>query len=83
MLTSMDHDGTKGGFAIELTGKLTKMLHIPVIASGGAGRIQHFTDIFEGDNADAALAASIFHFKEIAIPDLKAELHRQGVSIRI
>jgi len=83
LLTSMDHDGTKGGFAIELTGLLTKSLHIPVIASGGAGNIQHFVDIFEEDNADAALAASIFHFKEIAIHDLKAELRSHGVSVRL
>jgi len=83
LLTSMDHDGTKGGFAIELTGLLTKSLHIPVIASGGAGNIQHFVDIFEEDSADAALAASIFHFKEIAIQDLKAALRDHGVSVRL
>ena len=83
LLTSMDHDGTKGGFAIELTGKLTKMLHIPVIASGGAGNMEHFADIFADNNADAALAASIFHFKEIDIPDLKNYLKNKEIPVRI
>ncbi len=83
LLTSMDHDGTKGGFAIELTGLLTKMLHIPVIASGGAGNMEHFEDIFRDNNADAALAASIFHFKEIDIPDLKNFLKNKEIPVRI
>lgn len=83
LLTSMDHDGTKGGFAIELTGYLTKSLHIPVIASGGAGNMEHFSAIFESDNADAALAASIFHFKEIDIPDLKTYLKTKNIAVRI
>ncbi|MCS7004698.1 MAG: imidazole glycerol phosphate synthase subunit HisF [Cytophagales bacterium] len=82
LLTSMDHDGTKSGFAVELTGKITKMLHIPVIASGGAGTIEHFYEIFRNDDADAALAASIFHFKEIEIPFLKAFLKEKKIPIR-
>lgn len=83
LLTSMDHDGTKNGFAIELTGTLTKSLQIPVIASGGAGNMQHFADLFAHDDADAALAASIFHFREIAIPDLKRFLADKGVPMRL
>lgn len=83
LLTSMDHDGTKNGFAIQLTGLLTKSLQIPVIASGGAGNRQHFADLFANDDADAALAASIFHFREVAIPDLKAFLANKGVAMRI
>lgn len=83
LLTSMDHDGTKAGFAIELTGHLTKLLHIPVIASGGAGNMEHFSDIFQNNDADAALAASIFHFKEIDIPDLKSYLKSKNVAVRL
>lgn len=83
LLTSMDHDGTKGGFAIELTGLLTKSLQIPVIASGGAGNAQHFADVFRHDDADAALAASIFHFREVDIRDLKASLREQGIVVRL
>lgn len=83
LLTSMDHDGTKNGFAIELTGQLTKTLNIPVIASGGAGKIEHFVEIFENNDADAALAASIFHFKEIPIPELKSELKNHNVVVRM
>ncbi|GAA4835314.1 imidazole glycerol phosphate synthase subunit HisF [Algivirga pacifica] len=82
LLTSMDHDGTKNGFALELTGYLTKLLNIPVIASGGAGTMEHFADIFKEDQADAALAASIFHFKEIAIPDLKQYLLDNDIEMR-
>ena len=83
LLTSMIHDGTKAGFAIEITKQLATTLPVPVIASGGGGTMQHFVDIFEEGNADAALAASIFHFKEIAIPDLKEYLKGKGVTIRI
>lgn len=83
LLTSMDHDGTKAGFAIELTGYLTKLLHIPVIASGGAGNMEHFSDIFQYNDADAALAASIFHFKEIDIPDLKNYLNSKKIAVRL
>ncbi|MEH0155134.1 imidazole glycerol phosphate synthase subunit HisF [Limibacter armeniacum] len=83
LLTSMDHDGTKNGFAIELTGQLSKSLNIPVIASGGAGTMEHFKDVFMNNDADAALAASIFHFKEIGIPELKAYLKKEGIEMRI
>jgi len=83
LLTSMDHDGTKSGFADGLTAKISGMLHIPVIASGGAGNMGHFVDVFTIGKADAALAASIFHFNEIAIPDLKASSHSKGIAMRI
>ena len=83
LLTSMDHDGTKGGFANELTAEISSILSIPVIASGGAGNMEHFVDTFTAGKADAALAASIFHFKEIAVPDLKNFLRNQGLPIRI
>ncbi|WP_226390236.1 imidazole glycerol phosphate synthase subunit HisF [Penaeicola halotolerans] len=83
LLTSMDHDGTKGGFADELTAEISASLSIPVIASGGAGSMEHFKDVFTKGKADAALAASIFHFKEISIPDLKAYLRTSEISVRI
>lgn len=83
MLTSMDHDGTKAGFANELTAEISKMLSIPVIASGGAGNMEHFFDAFTTGKADAALAASIFHFKEIGVPDLKQYLKEQKLPIRL
>ncbi len=83
LFTSMNNDGTKDGFANEALAKLSTMLHIPVIASGGAGTIQHFTDTFIDGEADAALAASVFHFKEIEISDLKSELKKQGIAVRI
>ncbi|MEX2513074.1 MAG: imidazole glycerol phosphate synthase subunit HisF [Cyclobacteriaceae bacterium] len=83
LLTSMDHDGVKSGFANEITAEISSMLSIPVIASGGAGNMQHFKDVFTVGKADAALAASIFHFKEIPIPRLKKYLFGEGVSIRI
>ncbi len=83
LLTSMDHDGTKNGFAIELTDQLTKMLNIPVIASGGAGTMEHFEEVFQNNHADAALAASIFHFGEIAIPDLKSFLKEKKIIVRL
>jgi len=83
LLTSMDHDGTKNGFANDIISELSAMLPIPIIASGGAGRMDHFSDTFTAGKADAALAASIFHFKEISIPDLKGYLGEQGISIRI
>ena len=71
LLTSMDHDGTKNGFAVELTRLLAETLPVPVIASGGGGNMAHFSEIFKEGKADAALAASIFHFGEIPIPLLK------------
>lgn len=82
LLTSMDHDGTKAGFANELTAGISADLPIPVIASGGAGAMAHFKDIFTFGKADAALAASIFHFKEIPVPKLKEYLMEEGISIR-
>lgn len=83
LLTSMDHDGTKAGFANELTARLSTALTIPVIASGGAGTMEHFVDVFTDGKADAALAASIFHFREIDIPDLKQYLHQHNLEVRI
>lgn len=83
LLTSMNHDGTKNGFANEITRTISEMVDIPVIASGGAGTMEHFKDVFEQGKADAALAASIFHFKEIGIPDLKQYLHNEGISVRL
>jgi cyclase len=83
LLTSMDHDGTKAGFACQLTGQVSKQLSIPVIASGGAGNAAHFSELFLGNYADAALAASIFHFGEVKIPELKRQLHEQNIAIRI
>ena len=83
LLTSMDTDGTKAGFALELTAAVSGGANIPVIASGGAGTMAHFTEVFTTGKADAGLAASIFHFKEISIPNLKTYLHQQGVSVRL
>lgn len=83
LLTSMDHDGTKNGFAVELTANISSMVSIPVIASGGAGKMEHFEHIFMEGKADAALAASIFHFREIGIPELKKYLSGKGIPIRI
>ena len=82
LLTSMDHDGTKSGFALELTASLSEDLPIPIIASGGAGSMPHFKEVFTTGKADAALAASIFHFKEIGIPELKTYLDKEGVVVR-
>lgn len=83
LLTSMNNDGTKAGFALDITGILSNMLPVPVIASGGAGTMEHFSDLFVNANADAALAASIFHYKEIEIKDLKKYLVQQKINIRI
>ncbi|HUQ66383.1 MAG TPA: imidazole glycerol phosphate synthase subunit HisF [Flavitalea sp.] len=82
LLTSMNHDGTKKGFAIDITRLLADNLPVPVIASGGGGTMGHFTDIFVNGKADAALAASIFHFKEIAIPELKKYLRINHIPVR-
>lgn len=82
LLTSMDCDGTKNGFDLEVTGKISKMLKIPVIASGGAGNMEHIKEAFEC-GADAALAASIFHFGEIEIYDLKKYLAKNGIKVRV
>ncbi len=83
LLTSMNHDGTKQGFALDITRTLATQLPVPVIASGGGGTMDHFIDAFEKGMADAALAASIFHFKEIAIPDLKKYLKGKNVEVRV
>lgn len=83
LLTSMSHDGTKGGFALDITGEISNQISIPVIASGGAGQMEHFTDVFTTANADAALAASIFHFGEIQIPILKNFLASQNLPMRV
>ncbi|AXY78342.1 imidazole glycerol phosphate synthase subunit HisF [Paraflavitalea soli] len=82
LLTSMNHDGTKQGFALDITRRLAEALPVPVIASGGGGTMQHFVDVFEQGKADAALAASIFHFKEISIPELKGYLQGKQIAIR-
>ena len=82
LLTSMNNDGTKKGFALDITETLSVNLPVPIIASGGGGTMAHFTDVFEHGKADAALAASIFHFKEIAIPELKDYLKSNGVVVR-
>lgn len=83
LLTSMDADGTKAGFALALTAQISGNANIPVIASGGAGTMDHFVDVFTTGKADAGLAASIFHFKEIDIPDLKDYLRARGIEVRI
>ena len=83
LFTSMNHDGTKNGFANETLAKLSEMVNIPIIASGGAGNMEHFADTFIDGKADAALAASVFHFKEIEIPDLKNYLKSKNIPVRI
>jgi len=82
LLTSMNNDGMKTGFAIDITRKLSTELPVPVIASGGAGTMAHFTEVFNEAHADAALAASIFHFKEIGIPELKQYLREKEILVR-
>ncbi len=82
LLTSMDCDGVKNGYDLELTRAVSQAVSIPVIASGGAGKLEHFADAFEKGCADAVLAASLFHFKEIAISDLKEYLAGRGISVR-
>lgn len=82
LLTSMDHDGTKNGFGIDITRRVSEAVNVPVIASGGAGTMEHFKEVFDTGKADAALAASIFHYKEIGIPELKDYLRSAGVAIR-
>ncbi|MEO6135146.1 MAG: imidazole glycerol phosphate synthase subunit HisF [Ginsengibacter sp.] len=83
LLTSMNNDGTKNGFAHDITSLLSNSLPVPVIASGGAGTMEHFKDVFLKANADAALAATIFHFKEIEIPVLKKYLLDQNIPVRL
>ncbi len=83
LLTSMNNDGTKQGFALDITQELSANLPVPIIASGGAGKMEHFGDVFQLAGADAALAASIFHYKEIAIPELKQYLAEKGIAMRL
>ncbi len=83
LLTSMNHDGTKSGFAIDITRKLATTLPVPVIASGGGGTLQHFAEVFIEARAEAALAASIFHFKEVDIRDLKDYLSKKNIPVRL
>ena len=82
LLTSMNHDGTKNGFALDITGSVAQLVNVPVIASGGAGSMEHFKDVFEIAKADAALAASIFHYGEIPVPQLKNYLRSQNITVR-
>ena len=82
LLTSMDHDGVQSGFALEITQAVCARVNLPVIASGGAGKKEHFKILFEQTNASAALAASIFHFEEVGVPDLKNYLRKENIPIR-
>ena len=83
LLTSMNADGTRDGFEVELTRKVSESVNVPVIASGGAGKLEHFVEVFRAGKADAALAASIFHFREIEIPALKNYLKERNIEVRI
>jgi cyclase len=82
LFTSMNHDGTKNGFACNALAQLSEKLSIPIIASGGAGSMEHYAEVFTKGKADAGLAASIFHFKEITVPQLKAYLNEKGIPVR-
>lgn len=82
LLTSMDHDGTKTGFALDITDRVSKAVNIPVIASGGAGTMKHFKDLFTCTQATAGLAASIFHYGEVSIPELKNYLRTNNIQVR-
>ena len=82
LFTSMDHDGTKSGFAINVLNKISSSINIPLIASGGAGEIKHFIDVFKDANVDAALAASVFHYGHISINKLKKKLIKNGIIVR-
>lgn len=83
LFTSMDHDGTKNGYPVETFARLFEQLSIPIIASGGAGSVDHIVEVLSAGKADAALAASIFHYGEIRIGDLKRQLHEQGIPVRL
>jgi imidazole glycerol-phosphate synthase subunit HisF len=83
LFTSMDHDGTKNGFACEMLRTLNQEINIPIIASGGAGSMEHFLDLFSISDVSAALAASIFHYQEVAIPSLKTYLNQNNINVRI
>lgn len=82
LMTSMDHDGTKNGFDLKLLKEMNDRISIPLIASGGAGNQQHFVDVFQEAGVDAALAASVFHYGEILIPELKDTLKAKGITVR-
>jgi len=82
LLTSMDHDGTKDGYDLELTKGVTQKVHIPVIASGGAGKLEDFYNVFTEAGADAALAASLFHYQEYSVKQVKEYLKERGVAVR-
>jgi cyclase len=82
LFTSMDNDGTKEGFAVEALDKLSRTVNVPIIASGGCGSMEHFKEVFERSNVDAALAASVFHFGEIQIPELKKYLKNHSIDVR-
>jgi len=83
LFTSMDHDGTKQGFAIDALEKIAQLVNVPIIASGGCGSKEHFLEVFKSGNIDSALAASVFHFGEVEIPDLKEYLSSNGISMRL
>jgi imidazole glycerol-phosphate synthase subunit HisF len=83
LLTSIDRDGTRSGFDCELTAAVSDAVPIPVIASGGAGTFEHFADVFTAGRADAALAASIFHFKQKSVSQLKSFLGQRGIPVRL
>jgi cyclase len=83
LLTSMDRDGTRDGFAVDLTRAVTEAVDVPVIASGGCGSVDHMAEVFDAGRASAALAASVFHFGEIRIPDAKARLRDLGIEVRL
>jgi cyclase len=82
LLTSMDADGTKAGFDLDMTKAITEAVSIPVIASGGCGNLEHFAQVFEETNCDAALAASLFHFGELTVPQVKQYLDEQNIPVR-
>jgi cyclase len=79
----MDHDGTKNGFACKALEELSQKVNIPIIASGGAGKIEHFNEVFKSGNIDAVLAASVFHFNEIGLKELKIKLNNNNIPIRL
>ena len=83
LFTSMNNDGTKNGFANDALKRLSEEVNVPIIASGGAGTMQHFVDTFKEGKSDAALAASVFHYKEIEIDDLKNKVKEQGIKVRL
>ena len=82
-MNSIDTDGVKGGFDLEMLDKMAASVNVPIIASGGAGKMEDFSELFRHDGIDAGLAASIFHFKEISISDLKKYLRNEGIEVRL